>query len=486
MKKKTLQRVLSFCLALLLCFTWNIAEPLVANAFAIELSWVTYALISFLAASGFTFAVAGGIEALQAEVEEKVDTYYQVRGIDLYQLIAQTLRFNNNNNGEPSFWFTMAALTAIGEFMEWLKSDDQWESGETVEKTETGTYFRWNYNGVDGDFVCPELGNSGKHNNVTYYELLNAPTLISKSDMGSAGSTFDGLYYFYGFNNNSGNRIKRTAALDSSLNLRWYSGDGSYSTSNSLKTYFNSLGLSYNDDYYLTYRVAGNNDVYSNIYVYLYLPNFPSRVYPVVTSLQISWLDWDGFTVNRSATISVPDTIPEFDIDEDQVVEISFDAFPDNVSFETPEEFAEAIKQQIIDTGTTPSIKTEVKTDPDTVPDVEPSAPPSTDVTPNPDDSEVPDASQYPDIDGLGLPSLGQALIRKFPFSLPFTFATLLEIFRSERQTPKWKVNFPKPLDTTFTIDLSGFETIGTVSRWASVIGYCIALILGTRKFIHW
>ena len=182
------------------------------------------------------------------------------------------------------------------------------------------------------------------------------------------------------------------------------------------------------------------------------------------------------------STIVIPDTVNEFDVEDNELVEISFDVFRGHEgTFASVEELAEAVKQQVVDTGVMPTINTEIKLDPELKPEPSPDIEPSP-VIPPPDVLDP----IYPDIGDLGLPSLGDALKSKFPFSLPWTFGAILGIFLSPRQTPKWEVDLPAPLSTSFTIDLSPYEEVGYVSRWMSDIGFGIALLLATRKFIHW
>ena len=476
MKNKTVQRVLSFCLALLLCFTWNIAEPLVANAFAIELGWVTWALISFMAASGFTFAVTGGIDALKAEVDEKVDTYYQVKGIDLYQLIVQSLRFNNNNNGQPGFWFTIAAITAIREFLVWLKSDQLWDGN--VSELTSGYYVPIEYGTITVDNVIQPI-KLITDSNGNPYKRTTGSGWTSLSPQYSCGTL---VPYPNGFSFNYGG-----ADVDSHASEFYYSDDGfcklrsndstiSLSIDNLLSqlnctidefagvTFFLNEGTSYSK----TQNRVGLAFVKTTGWIYL------TNTWVVLETSTGSVSSFYEYK-EQGFTITIPETIPEFDVEENQLVEISFDAFPDNVTYESPEEFAEAVKQHVIDTGTVPSIKTEVVTDPDADPQPSPVIPPPDQTDPN-----------YPDVGDLGLPSLGDALKSKFPFSLPWTFGAILGIFLAPRQTPKWEVELPAPLSTSFTIDLSPYEEVGYISRWMSDIGFAIALLLATRKFIHW
>lgn len=98
-----------------------------------------------------------------------------------------------------------------------------------------------------------------------------------------------------------------------------------------------------------------------------------------------------------------------------------------------------------------------------------------------------------PDIDGLGLPALGAALVSRFPFSIPWDVAKGVQLLAAPAQAPYWEVDLLAPIsyrvggwqgDTTIVIDMSEFEIIGQLSRWASTIGFCLLLAAGTKRLI--
>ena len=75
MRIKTKLRCKRFlCLLLALIILATVPLQLHAKALAIESAWVIYAIITYLAAVGITFTAVGGIEALQAQVQDKTDT----------------------------------------------------------------------------------------------------------------------------------------------------------------------------------------------------------------------------------------------------------------------------------------------------------------------------------------------------------------------------------------------------------------------------
>ena len=101
----------------------------------------------------------------------------------------------------------------------------------------------------------------------------------------------------------------------------------------------------------------------------------------------------------------------------------------------------------------------------------------------------------YPDIDGLGLPQLGAALVERFPFCIPWDFVDTLRLFSADPQPINIKVDLiPQRIktsvgitsDTSFDIDLSGeqYAKIGVFCRWGSLITFCFGLFLITKRLV--
>ena len=127
--------------------------------------------------------------------------------------------------------------------------------------------------------------------------------------------------------------------------------------------------------------------------------------------------------------------------------------------------------------------------DPDPVPDPDPDP-----ADPGGSDPTVPEDT--PDIDDLGLPSLGAALTTRFPFSIPWDIYRGLKLLSAPAEVPKFEVDFFAPLnnrvggwkgDTKIVIDFGyypEFSFIGELCRWTSTIGYCLFLASATKRFI--
>lgn len=124
--------------------------------------------------------------------------------------------------------------------------------------------------------------------------------------------------------------------------------------------------------------------------------------------------------------------------------------------------------------------------EPDPVPDPDPAEPGGSDPTVSED---------TPDIEDLGLPELGAALITRFPFSIPWDVARAIKLIAAPAEAPYWEVDFlsvighrfPRGLgDTKIVLDFGEpkYEIIGIASRWTSTIGFCLALAAATKRFI--
>ena len=97
------------------------------------------------------------------------------------------------------------------------------------------------------------------------------------------------------------------------------------------------------------------------------------------------------------------------------------------------------------------------------------------------------------DVDELGLPSLGEALTRRFPFSIPWDIARGITLLAAPAKTPYFEVDFYAPISdlvggwqgsTKLVLDFSQFESLGRLSRWTSTIGFCLFLASATKRFI--
>ena len=107
---------------------------------------------------------------------------------------------------------------------------------------------------------------------------------------------------------------------------------------------------------------------------------------------------------------------------------------------------------------------------------------------------ENPAASQtIEDVNELGLPSLGTYFTTRFPFSIPWDVVRAVKLLAAPAEAPYFEVDFLAPLaddvggwegDTTIVLDFGQYPIIGQVTRWASLIGFCILLAVATKKLV--
>lgn len=479
MKIKRFKKIMCFLLALVVL----LAMPLDirAQAVAVELGWVTWALISFLTAMGFTFTVAGGIQALQTEVEEKVDTYYEFTGIDLFGLLDQLVRLKTGGGGNGGgFWFSAAASYAVIDFAKWVL-ENGWSAGSEVENTINELQIDVLYNGVAQKLItCVVSPTSGTWKDYRV-NVDNEPTIYPVDSILSTSKN-NGLV-FYNVDTGAYRRFITHPSYDEWRFAVFSSADKqiTYATFEMNTTGFGK--------YYTVDDIVGvifgtttsveEGGTVGGLTMYYYM----NDGYAFRITSGFYYVDYapTAQEVNASTTIEIPQETNDFEVEQSELVEIDFSVFENDAPFTSPEELAQAVKQELIDTGTVPTIKTEVITDPDTLPE------------PTPAPTPVP-SPEIEDIEDLGLPTLGEALFNKFPFSLPRDLKRIAGILNAEPVAPFWEVDLFAPLaddisfqgDTSFTIDLAEYETLGQISRWASVISFCIMLIIITKGVIKW
>lgn len=101
------------------------------------------------------------------------------------------------------------------------------------------------------------------------------------------------------------------------------------------------------------------------------------------------------------------------------------------------------------------------------------------------------------DVDGLGLPALGQALTNVFPFCIPFDVVALVKSLNAEALPPHFEIdlvtdsmrsrlNMSSSTDTSFTLDLSDpkFEVLHKLIYWGTTLTFCLSLAFATKRLI--
>lgn len=86
---------------------------------------------------------------------------------------------------------------------------------------------------------------------------------------------------------------------------------------------------------------------------------------------------------------------------------------------------------------------------------------------------------------------LDSAITKVFPFCLPFDFVRGIKLFNASPQTPIFTYYIKIPSVGTFQgteieikIDFSYFETLASISRWVSTVGFAFSLIFVSTKIV--
>ncbi len=83
---------------------------------------------------------------------------------------------------------------------------------------------------------------------------------------------------------------------------------------------------------------------------------------------------------------------------------------------------------------------------------------------------------------------IGEQLVLKFPFCIPWDIMAILNTLEALPETPVFEVPFKIQswgIDTTFTLDLSEFETLSQISKWFFDVLYGIAITKLTLKILQ-
>lgn len=473
-KHKKIKKILCFLLA----FVVMVSTPLnlQANALAIE-PWVIWAIVTYLTSVGLVFTATGGAQAVYDAVEEKVNQYGD-NVIDFYDIVRSNLRIvkppNLPPNWNPDFgnlFITAVGVEALGKFAEWLTSDGGWLAGSNVNEGHTFGTFDVKYNNGDGtykDYVCvtsivgdwetSALSNSYKRAPVLYpgTDFLINTSSQKLQTVTASNYSYSTIQYNPGANYQ---RYQIANVLNSTAQNTFYQQPAGFVWAFSLPVTAQDflkdaqIGFVYEDED--TYLHAGA--IYEGYFYYIGRINQSNL-----------------FVTTLSADIEIPTEFPEIKplpTLEGLLLE------SESLAAESLEALGNVVETYFNDEGTIPAPQ------PNIVPDPE--------VVPNPTPVPTPEIE---DVGELGLPTLGEAIFSKFPFSLPKDLKRISDILNAEPVTPKWEVDLYETLgdrvsfrgSTKLTIDLEEYEELGQISRWASVISFVVFLIIITKGVIRW
>jgi len=86
------------------------------------------------------------------------------------------------------------------------------------------------------------------------------------------------------------------------------------------------------------------------------------------------------------------------------------------------------------------------------------------------------------------MPELPVSIKDKFPFCVPFDVYYMIEKLNATSVAPSWNIPFKIQslgINQNIPLDLSGWESVAAVCRWANVLLFILALVLLTRNIIR-
>lgn len=86
------------------------------------------------------------------------------------------------------------------------------------------------------------------------------------------------------------------------------------------------------------------------------------------------------------------------------------------------------------------------------------------------------------------MPQLPVSIKDKFPFCVPFDVYYMIEKLNATSVAPSWNIPFKIQslgINQNIPLDLSGWESVAAVCRWANVLLFILALVLLTRNIIR-
>ena len=223
-----------------------------------------------------------------------------------------------------------------------------------------------------------------------------------------------------------------------------------------------------------TYRKNEDEDLSKGVWLMIhdgtvYVGTYNTINFYVCSSAGVPASFFDGVLQNESLSITNNNYQAAPEVQTNQSMALNVTSVPAGSSLS---ELVEVIPQQVAD-GTL-SVEYQIE-------------------TASPTQPTLPGSEGVEDVDDLGLPSLGDALTRRFPFSIPWDIARGITLLAAPAKAPYWEVDFLKPISgrvggwqgsTKIVLDFSEFEILGRLSRWTSTIGFCLFLASATKRFI--
>lgn len=423
----------------------GLVSPPKAEAFALTTTAGVVALVGgFLAACGLPFLVKGMNESgLTESVGRLLQEYFTAENIE----------------GSLLDWAGSVPLTVISgkliiprllsqkltAFAQWVREQYGAQAGENI---------IYNNPVMTGKFIDGSLCHFAKFQGGGYHPYsFDVPADVTQFSFDTWYKSENGV--------NFGLFFKETFLGGNQIYLRHLVGEGSFED-----VPFPSYGMSVNglslDGYFIAFNLDEDKEMYS------FLPFFltTSGEYKEFRSFlpegvfSISSVGSSDLAIDRAESVTIPGELAEgrdlaLDVGAVEGMEI------------------QEILQGILDAILAGDLAASAE-----AVEAQPEQPPEEDIK---------------DIDGLGLPALGAALITRFPFSIPWDIAKGIKLLAAPAKAPYFEVDFFAPIadrvggwqgSTKIVLDFSQFEILGQLSRWTSTVGFCLMLAGATKRFI--
>lgn len=370
--KKQIRRFLCFFLCFCLCFAW-FGEPMEAQAVAIELGWLTYVIISVMAAMGITASFQGGIEVFENAVKDGFDEWAGDQKDSKIIQLKDWITYYESPSGGPSgddvvktLLIATAAFSVIEDFIDWFRDKNGWNEGEEIVTNQSSYLVPSDVGTITVGGVTQQIqlctnqdgslyvGNDSS--SFTAWKELNLGTFIPFSEgfsfqFGSVPFEKANTAFYYDLDNRT-LKYEMYPSGTASLNL------DSFIT--------NSLGISLEEYAGMTFVLGcprSGNTAYPQMVEVGFVRNDGTvkhcTNYYVFQLSRADALTYSLFdNVEKGYTVSVPDQVDEISVGDDQQFVLNFNGI--SGTFSSPEEFSDGIKTTILETGALPDVNSDV------------------------------------------------------------------------------------------------------------------------------
>lgn len=452
------KRFLSFVLAGILVFTLVIGVLPIRAGAVLPVGFVESAFASYAMSSGYTFFSEEMDDPLFLGLfRELYDDFVTVKSA-LGQTIRRWDEYDNRDvylDRSGNIVVSYGVAQDWAGAMEWIQSHyDIEDGGPAVDVVLSGSSER----SIMGDGYNLISFNLSSFLQVNNNDVFYSPEFIHRSTRNSStiypGSFQPGFTAYYTIYNGGFYAVNPTSSVLPVGSLTYFPNNPvatQYSYSNSTISSYSVTRLE---------NYPGNNLTWNEK-----LPI--SSVNPASLDLYALNSPSGGVLSSLAASVAISVTDIAQGMTEDDAVVIGVGAVPGITEGEIAEFIADGIRADTLDPTATVT---------------------ATDVIDTP-------VQPYPDIDGLGLPSLGAALTSRFPFCIPWDFVDTVQLLAADPVAPDFSFDLlPQRIrdychitastEVRFNMGDPKFSKVGVFCRWGSLVSFCFGLAVLTKRMI--